>query len=68
MNEWIALLTGGKVNEIQWRYVEPTHEILDAIDMAPSSITEETAWDVIVLLKVGGRFSAYYGLQELTGR
>ena len=45
MNEWIALHTGGKGNEIQWRYVQPTHEILDAIDAATSSITEGTTWD-----------------------
>ena len=61
MNEWTALLTGGEVNEIQWRYDELTREILDAIDAAPSGITEEAAWDLITFLRPDGRFPDFYG-------
>ena len=63
---WIRLLTGGTWTRSSGDIVEPTHEIVDVT--APSSNTEETAWDPITLLRVGGRFSAYCGLQELTDR
>ena len=60
MNEWIALLAGGNLNEIQWRYDELSREILDAIAASPSGVTEETAWDLINFLRPNGRFPDFY--------
>ena len=60
MNEWTALLAGGNLNEIQWRYDELSREILDAIDASPSGVTEEAAWDLINFLRPGGRFPDFY--------
>ena len=60
MNEWTALLAGGNLNEIQWRYDELSREILDAIAASPSGVTEETAWDLINFLRPNGRFPEFY--------
>jgi hypothetical protein len=60
MNEWIALLAGANLNEMQWRYDELNREILDALDAAPTGITEETAWSLINFLRPNGRFPDFY--------
>ncbi|MGA2761941.1 MAG: C45 family autoproteolytic acyltransferase/hydrolase [Spirochaetia bacterium] len=68
MNEWIALLAGGNLNEIQWRYDELNREILDAIAAAPAGITEETAWGLINFLRPDGRFPEFYDGAREEGR
>ncbi len=60
MNEWIALLAGGDLNEMQWRYDELNRQILEALEAAPSGVTEETAWDLVNFLKPDGRFPDFY--------
>jgi hypothetical protein len=60
MTEWLALLAGRNLNDIQWRYDELSREILDALDAAPQGIGEETAWDIIDFLRPNGRFPSYY--------
>lgn len=60
MNEWIALLTKGNANDIQWRYDELNHEILDALQRSPQGVSEETAWDLVNFLRPNGRFPEYY--------
>jgi hypothetical protein len=60
MNEWIALLAGGNLNDIQWRYDELNREILDALDAAPGGIGEEEAWKLVNFLCPNGRFPSYY--------
>jgi len=60
MNEWTAILAGASLNETQWRYDELNHEILDALDAAPSGIDEQVAWQLIDFLRPNGRFPAFY--------
>jgi hypothetical protein len=60
MTEWIALLAGRNLNDIQWRYDELNREILEAIDAEPNGVTEKTAWDIIDFLRPNGRFPRYY--------
>jgi hypothetical protein len=60
MTEWIALMSGGQQNDIQWRYDELNREILEAIDAAPSGIGADTAWNLINFLKPNGTFPDYY--------
>ena len=60
MTEWIALLAGRNLNDIQWRYDELSREILDALDAEPGGIAEKTAWDIIDFLRPNGRFPTYY--------
>jgi hypothetical protein len=60
MNEWTALLAGGNLNDIQWRYDELNREILDAIDTASDGIAEDTAWKLVNFLNPAGRFPSYY--------
>lgn len=67
MNEWTALLAGGNLNEIQWRYDELNRQILDAIAASPSGVTEETAWDIITFLRPGGKFPEFYNPDRAKG-
>lgn len=60
MNEWIALLSGGNTDDIQWRYDELNREILDALESAPGGVSEAVAWDTINFLRPDGRFPGYY--------
>ena len=60
MTEWIALLAGRNLNDIQWRYDELCREILEALDAEPGGIGEKAAWDIIDFLRPDGRFPAYY--------
>jgi hypothetical protein len=60
MSEWIALLTTGDSNDIQWRYDELNREILAALAAAPEGINEATAWDLVDFLRPDGRFPGYY--------
>jgi hypothetical protein len=60
MTEWLALLAGRNLNDIQWRYDELSREILEALDAAPNGIGEKTAWDIIDFLRPDGRFPTYY--------
>jgi hypothetical protein len=60
MSEWIALLTTGDSNDIQWRYDELNREILAAVAAAPGGIDEATAWDLVDFLRPDGRFPDYY--------
>ncbi len=60
MNEWTAILTGGTLNDMQWRYDELNREILDALEAAPSGIDEKVAWQLIDFLRPNGKFPAYY--------
>lgn len=60
MNDWIALLAGASLNEMQWRYDELNREILDAIDASPAGVTEDTAWELINFLRPDGRFPDFY--------
>ena len=60
MNDWIALLAGANLNEMQWRYDELNREILDAIDASPAGLTEDTAWTLINFLRPDGRFPDFY--------
>jgi hypothetical protein len=60
MNEWIALLSSGDQNDIQWRYDEMNREILAALEASPAGIDEAAAWDLIDFLRPDGRFPDYY--------
>jgi hypothetical protein len=60
MSEWIALLTAGEQNEIQWRYDELNREILAALAASPSGVDEATAWDLVNFLRPDGRFPDFY--------
>jgi hypothetical protein len=60
MNEWTAILAGGSLNDIQWRYDELNREILDALDAAPAGIDAQIAWQLIDFLSPNGKFPAYY--------
>jgi hypothetical protein len=60
MNEWIALLSGGNQNDIQWRYDELNREIASALEASPSGIDEAAAWDLVTFLRPTGRFPEYY--------
>ncbi|NIM15400.1 MAG: hypothetical protein GTO45_25765, partial [Candidatus Aminicenantes bacterium] len=47
MNEWVAFVAAGSINDIQWRYDELNCEILDAIGFAKESkrpINKDRAW------------------------
>jgi hypothetical protein len=59
MSEWIALLTAGEQNDIQWRYDELNREIFDAL-AAPGGVDEAAAWDLVNFLRPDGRFPDYY--------
>jgi hypothetical protein len=56
MNEWIALLSGGEWNDMQWRYDELNREIHAALAGAPAGLEEAAAWDLISFLRPSGKF------------
>jgi hypothetical protein len=61
MNEWIALLTAGNQNDVQWRYDELNKRILDAIDLAgPGGIDADKAWNLINFLTPKEDLHEYY--------
>ena len=60
MSEWIALLSSGDQNDIQWRYDELNRDVLGALAAAPAGIDEKTAWDLINFLRPDGKFTDYY--------
>jgi hypothetical protein len=60
MSEWIALLTSGTQNEIQWRYDELNREILTALDGAQGGIDAAAAWELIDFLRPDGKFPLFY--------
>jgi hypothetical protein len=60
MNEWIALLSGGEQNEIQWRYDTLNRLIHTAVAAAPAGIDGETAWGLINFLRPDGAYREYY--------
>ena len=60
MNEWIALLSSGDQNGIQWRYDELNREIQAALAAAPAGIDEAAAWELIDFLRPDGQFPGFY--------
>jgi len=60
MSEWIALLTSGTQDEIQWRYDELNREILTALAGAPGGIDGAAAWELIDFLRPDGKFPLFY--------
>ena len=58
MNEWVAFLSGGEQDEMQWRYDEINREILDALSRG--AVDEQAAWDAINFLRPNGRFPEFY--------
>jgi hypothetical protein len=60
MNEWIALLSGGEQNEIQWRYDTLNRLIGAAVASAPAGIDDEAAWGLINFLRPDGAYHEYY--------
>jgi len=60
MNEWIALLSSGDQNDMQWRYDVLNREILAALAAAPAGIDEAAAWDLVNFLRPNGKFPEYY--------
>ena len=60
MSEWIALLSNGSQNDIQWRYDELNQEIHAALAAAPACIDAAAAWELIDFLRPDGKFPQYY--------
>ncbi len=60
MNEWIALLSGGEWNDMQWRYDELNREIHEALAGASAGLQEAAAWELINFLRPDGKFPDYY--------
>jgi hypothetical protein len=53
MNEWVAFVAAGSINDIQWRYDELNCEILDAIGFAKESkrpVNKDRAWRILNFL------------------
>lgn len=61
MNEWVALVAGSELNDIQWRYDELNNELLEAIDDAKKGdlIDHDKAQDIIDFLRPTGKFPTY---------
>jgi len=60
MTGWIALLSGGAQDDMQWRYDVMNRRILDALDVHPQGIDRDTAWSIIDFLNPAGDFPDYY--------
>jgi hypothetical protein len=67
MNDWVAVVAAGNLNDIQWRYDELNNEIFQAVGRAkdsrnPQLITADTAWKIIKFLTTapGYHFPSYY--------
>jgi hypothetical protein len=58
MNWWTAIVASGNINDIQWRYDELNHELLDMTKKG--YITYNEAKDTIDFLDPAGKFPAYY--------
>lgn len=61
MQEWVALVAGSNLNDIQWRYDELNNELLQAIDDAQKGvkIDHAKALDLIDFLRPTGKFPTY---------
>ncbi len=64
MDPWTDELSKPHLSDIQWRYDELTHELLEAVGSCGNSgskkISFDQARDIIDFLNPGGKFPAYY--------
>jgi len=63
MNEWTNIVTGAYWNDVQWRYDELNHELLEAIDNSKKTskpIPYDKIKQIIDFLNPNGPFREYY--------
>jgi hypothetical protein len=60
MSEWLALVTVGNRNDVQWRYDRLNCDILDAVRNAGAAgVDAAAAWDLINFLTPAGKNREY---------
>ena len=62
MNDWIATIAAGNLNDIQWRYDELNKQMLNLLDKG--YITYQEAKDAIDFLAPGKNYPKYYNKDQ----